>query len=178
MFRTQTNMWGRYHLDNPDAFYTNANAWTVAPDPGTQTQTGATVTTLNPDTQVPPSPTGRIPPYYVQLSLPGEEQQGFMLFRPFVPTQNANQQMTAFMIAKSDPGHYGELETFQMPSNNLPPSPTLVASTMTTDPQVAGLQTLLGVRGGGSEVLFGNLIVVPIEQSLLYVQTGVRADDR
>ena len=53
MFRTQTNMWGRYHLDNPDAFYTNANAWTVAPDPGTQTQTGATVTTLNPDTQVP-----------------------------------------------------------------------------------------------------------------------------
>ena len=74
------------------------------------------------------------------------------------------------MIAKSDPGHYGELETFQMPSNNLPPSPTLVASTMTSDPQVAGLQTLLGVRGGGSEVLFGNLIVVPLEQSLLYVR--------
>jgi hypothetical protein len=172
LFRTQTNMWGRYHLDNPDAFYTNANAWTVAPDPGTQTQTGATVTTLNPDTQVPPSPTGRIPPYYVLLGLPGanEEQQGFMLFRPFVPTQNTNQQMTAFMVAKSDPGHYGELETFQMPSNNLPPSPTLVASTMTSDTQVAGLQTLLGVRGGGSEVLFGNLIIVPIEQSLLYVR--------
>ena len=48
MFRTQTNMWGRYHLDNPDAFYTNANAWTVAPDPGTQTQTAAaTATTVN-----------------------------------------------------------------------------------------------------------------------------------
>jgi hypothetical protein len=170
MFRVQTNMWGRYHLDNPDAFYTNANAWAVAPDPGTQTQTGVTATTTPNDNQVPESPTGRIPPYYVLLSLPGETDQGFMLFRPFVPVQSGNQQMTAFMIAKSDPGHYGQLETFQMPSNNLPPSPTLVANTMTSDPTVAGLQTLLGVRGGGSEVVFGNLIILPIEKSLLYIR--------
>ena len=90
MFRMQTNMWGRYHLDNPDAFYTNANAWSVAPDPGTQTQTGGDrrPTTATRTQQVPPSPTGRIPPYYLLMSLPGEEQQGFMLLRPFVPTQN------------------------------------------------------------------------------------------
>ncbi len=172
MFRVQTNMWGRYHQDKADEFYTNANGWTVAPDPGTQTQTGQTATTAPPadNSQVPPAATGRIPPYYVLMSPPGESQQGFMLLRPFVPVSNANQQMTAFMIAKSDPGSYGELTTFQMPSNNLPPAPSLVASTMTSDANVAQLQTLLGVRGGGSEVLFGNLIVVPIEQSLLFVR--------
>ena len=94
-----------------------------------------------------------------------------MLFRPFVPTQGDNQQMTAFMVAKSDPGHYGELETFQMPSNNLPPSPTLVASTMTSDTERRGLaDTARRARRRIGSVCSATCIIVPIEQSLLYVR--------
>src|SRR3954454_17719014 len=57
-----------------------------------------------------------------------------------------------------------------MPGNNLPPAPNLVASNMSSDPAVSGLQTLLGVQSGGSRLLFGNLLIVPIEQSLVYVR--------
>ena len=172
LFRAQTDMWGRYHLDNPDAFYTNGSGWTVAPDPGTSVQTGtsSTPTSLNPDN--PPPATGGIAPYYQLLQVPGDKEQSFVILRPFVPTKggNQNQQMTAFMTAKSDPDHYGELQTFVMPGDRLPPSPALVASTMSSDPQVSSLQTLLGISTGGSRLLFGNLIIVPLDQSLMYVR--------
>jgi uncharacterized membrane protein (UPF0182 family) len=87
-----------------------------------------------------------------------------------VPTKGNNQQMTAFMTAKSDPDHYGQLQTFVMPGDRLPPAPTLVASTMSSDTQVSSLQTLLGINTGGSRLLFGNLLIVPIDQSLMYVR--------
>ena len=104
------------------------------------------------------------------MRLPGETEQRFSILRPFVPTKGNGKQMTAFMVAKSDPEHYGELQTFVMPGDRLPPSPTLVASTMSSDPAVSQLQTLLGVTGGGSRLLFGNLLIVPVEHSLLYVR--------
>jgi uncharacterized membrane protein (UPF0182 family) len=119
---------------------------------------------------VPPSPTGRIPPYYLLMQLPGEEAQQFVLLRSFVPVQGNNQQLTAFMVASCDPGTYGQLKTFVMPSNNLPPSPGQVASKMSSDPTVSSLQTQLGIVGGGSDLLFGNLITVPMQQSLLFVR--------
>ena len=119
---------------------------------------------------MPPSPTGRIPPYYLLMQLPGDTEQSFVLLRSFVPVQGNNQQLTAFMVASSDPATYGQLKTFVMPSNNLPPSPGQVASKMSSDPTVSSLQTQLGIIGGGSDLLFGNLITVPIQQSLLFVR--------
>jgi uncharacterized membrane protein (UPF0182 family) len=101
---------------------------------------------------------------------PGSEGQSFLILRPFVPIKGNNQQMTAFMVARSDPDHYGEITTYVMPGDRLPPAPTLVASTMSSDPEVSQLQTLLGVTGGGSRLLFGNLLIVPIEQSMMYVR--------
>ncbi|MDX6490992.1 MAG: uncharacterized protein QOD43_1237 [Gaiellaceae bacterium] len=170
LFRVQTSMWGRYHLDNADAFYTNGSGWTIAPDPGTaiQTATSNTTTTTNQDNPAPA--TGGIAPYYQLLKLPGDTNQSFLILRPFVPTKGNNQQMTAFMVAKSDPDHYGELTTFVMPGNNPPPAPSLVASTMSSDTNVSSLQTLLGINTGGSRLVFGNLLIVPIDQSLLYVR--------
>src|SRR3954452_13566755 len=104
------------------------------------------------------------------MRLPGDKDQTFLILRPFVPTKGNNQQMTAFMVAKSDPENYGQLQTFVMPGNNPPPSPTLVASTMGSDTAVSSLQTLLVINTGGSRLLFGNLLIVPIDQSLLYVR--------
>jgi uncharacterized membrane protein (UPF0182 family) len=172
LFRVQTNMWGRYHLDNTDDFYTQGPAWSVAPDPGTTIQSGVsnnTTTTVQQE-NVPPPVSGGIAPYYQLLRLPGTEGQSFNLVRPFVPTRGNNQQMTAFMAANSDPDHYGQLQTFVMPGDRLPPAPTLVASTMGSDTQVSSLQTLLGINTGGSRLFFGNLLIVPIEHSLLYVR--------
>ena len=123
----QTNMWGRYHIDDPDDFYNEQ------PTRGTSPRTPARGTGRRdradhrptPTRRCPPSPTSRIDPYYLLMRLPGEEEQAFMILRPFVPTpSDDNQQMTAFMVAKSDPDDYGELETFVMPRNNLPPVPT------------------------------------------------------
>ncbi|MEY2424374.1 MAG: uncharacterized protein QOI95_4441 [Acidimicrobiaceae bacterium] len=171
IFRVQTNMWGRYHLDNTDDFYTQGPAWSVAPDPGTTVQTGATNTTATTvQDNSPPPASGGIAPYYQLMRLPGETEQRFSILRPFVPTKGNGKQMTAFMVAKSDPEHYGELETFVMPGDRLPPAPTLVASTMSSDTAVSSLQTLLGINTGGSKLFFGNLLIVPIEHSLLYVR--------
>ncbi len=172
IFRVQTNMWGRYHLDSTDDFYTQGPAWSVAPDPGTAVQTAAATNTTATTTQdnSPPPVSGGIAPYYQLMRLPGETEQRFSILRPFVPTKGSGKQMTAFMVAKSDPEHYGELETFVMPGDAQPPSPTLVASTMSSDTAVSSLQTLLGINTGGSRLLFGNLLIVPIEHSLVYVR--------
>jgi uncharacterized membrane protein (UPF0182 family) len=178
MFRVQTNMWGRYHVKDPDTFYTQSNGWNVAPDPGEQVQSGASSspTTTSPpaggsgNTNAPPPASGRVPPYYVLMQVPGESKQSFQLLRSYVPVLGNSQQLTAFVVANGDPGSYGKLKTFVMPSNNLPPSPTQAANTMNSDTNVSQLRTLLGVNTGGSEVVYGNLIIVPIEQSLLYVR--------
>jgi uncharacterized membrane protein (UPF0182 family) len=170
LFRVQTNMWGRYHLSNPDEFYTQGNAWTVAPDPGTVTQTSASSVASGQDTQTTQQAANRIAPYYQLLHLQDDNALNFVILRPFVPLKGNNQQMTAFMVARSDPQNYGKLTTYEMPGNGPPPAPTLVASNMSSDPAVGELQTLLGIRGGGSDLLFGNLITVPIQQSLLYVR--------
>ena len=143
---------------------------TVAPDPGTQTQSSATSTTSPDNNQPVTQPSNRIAPYYQLLHLQDDNALNFVILRPFVPLKGNNQQMTAFMVARSDPQNYGQLTTYVMPGNSPPPAPTLVASNMSSDPNVGELQTLLGIRGGGSDLLFGNLITVPIQQSLLYVR--------
>ncbi|MGE0796439.1 MAG: UPF0182 family protein, partial [Acidimicrobiia bacterium] len=171
LFRVQTNMWGRYHIDDADDFYNLANAWNVAQDPGT----GVSVELATAPTNADGEATGnareqRIDPYYLLMRLPGETDEEFVLFRPFVPfSQNdSRKEMTAFMVAKSDPEEYGKLEVYVMPGSDLPDGPGIVASTMSSDPAVAELQTLLGQEG--SNLLFGGLLVIPIEQSLLYVR--------
>src|SRR3546814_2863791 len=92
------------------------------------------------------------------------------MLRSFVPfgRDDDNQQLTAFMVARSDPEHYGELVTFTMPRQNRPDGPAIVADAMQSDPIVSEQQTLLGT--GESTVKLGNLIVVPVDDSLLYVR--------
>jgi uncharacterized membrane protein (UPF0182 family) len=104
------------------------------------------------------------------MKLPGETDTSFLILRPFVPfsTDDSRQQLTAFMVAKSDPGSYGKLETFVMPSDRRPEGPGLVAGTIQADTNVSQAQTLFCQQG--SKCLFGNLVLIPVEQSLLYVR--------
>jgi hypothetical protein len=124
----------------------------------------------------------RIAPYYQVLQLPPDAEEStegssaadvdaeMVLMRPFVPfsEDDERQQLTAFMAARMDPEHYGELVAYEMPTNELPPGPGIAASTIQGDPVVSQLETDLG--RGGSEVRYGNLLLVPVDGALLYVQ--------
>ena len=168
LFIIQTNMWGRYHLSDPDAFYTRSGAWVVSQDPEL-TRTTATTTPGQQPTDVDTS-ANRMEPYYLLTQLPGESEPSFLILRPFVPVSERDErkELTAFMVAKSDPDEYGQLTTFVVPSGKQVDGPAIAAANMQAETEVAETQTLLGQRG--SEVSFGNLIVVPIEESLLFVR--------
>jgi uncharacterized membrane protein (UPF0182 family) len=170
LFRVQTNMWARYHVNDPQTFYNNNDAWNVALDPGTAGAGPATQTTNAAGEPIGPSVGARVDPYYLLTQLPGEDEAEFVMLRSFVPfgTDDDNQQLTAFMVARSDPENYGQLVTYTMPRQNRPDGPAIVADAMQSDPIVSEQQTLLGT--GESTVKLGNLIVVPVDDSLVYVR--------
>jgi uncharacterized protein len=171
LFRIQTNMWGRYHLSDPDDFYTEAGAWDVSQDPGDES---ATTTVDGPTDQAATTTTRRAPriaPTYQILRLPTEEGEPgdpeFVITRPFVPSSanDTRQELTAFMAARSDPEGYGQLITYTVPGRR--DGPAQVANTIRSNTTVAEQETLLCQEG--SDCTFGDLLTVPIGQSLLYV---------
>jgi uncharacterized membrane protein (UPF0182 family) len=194
LFRIQTTEYGRYHLTDPDNFYTQEDSWRVARDPGTA---GAEASTQVTDQQGQPTGeqrSARIAPYYQLLQLPNmaddeatpstpdgtaapptaaalPSEPEMVLMRPFVPQSNENQetqQLTAFMAARMDGDHYGELVVYQMPSGNLPPGPGIAAANIRSDSEVSQNDTELGL--GSSDVLYGNLLLIPVDNALIYVQ--------
>ncbi len=171
LFKVQTNMWGRYHTDNPDTFYNGSDAWVVARDPGTQASVLPTSTIPG---QAPQAPAGSIPPYFQLMALPGETQQSFVLVRPFVPANSGTdlnkQVLTSFMVAKPDPSDPGRLKSYVITNATKPPGPAQVAGNLQSKDKVSQLQTLFGGQNGGSDVVYGNLLLIPVDQSLLYVR--------
>ncbi len=180
LFTVQTTMWGRYHISAPNDFYSQQDSWNVAADPGVIRPTnagagadgsgGASTTTAPNGAAASDRNVRKIPAYYQLMRLPGEDKESFVMLRPFVPRGDAEVTKTlrAFMIVKSDPEHYGEFETFDVPNDAAPPGPEIAASKFNADPRVSEAQTLRNQNG--SQVLLGNLILVPIDQSLLYVR--------
>jgi uncharacterized protein len=174
LFRVQTAAYARYHLDDPDDFFNQDDAWRVARDPGTAGADPSTQVT-NEQGQVTGAQAPRIAPYYQLLQLPNDSgqvspQAEMALMRPFVPfsEDDRSQLLTAFMAARMDPGHYGELVVYQMPPGDLPDGPGIVAGKIQADENVSRDETELG--RGGSRVLYGNLLLVPIDNAPLYVQ--------
>ncbi len=170
LFRVQTNMWGPYHVDEPDDFLNENDEWDVAQSPGNEVAPASQA--IDPTTGLPlgPARAQRFEPYYQLLRLPGEDEQQFVMLRPFVPasTDDSGRLLTAFMTASSDPESYGELRSYVMPRSDLPDGPVLIGGTISANPAVAELQTLLGQEG--SDLQYGNLLLVPIDESLLYVR--------
>lgn len=173
LFRVQTSMWGRYHIDNPDEFYAKTSAWSIAQDPGTAVATAANSTTptiTSATGEVSRALEPRVDPYYLMMRLPDESRSSFLLLRSFVPISDddSKKQLTAFMVAKSDPDDYGRLVVYQMPRDQSIDGPAIVNSTIQADDQVAQRITILNQQG--SRVLYGNLLLIPIENSILYVR--------
>ena len=176
LFRVQTTMYGRYHIDDPIDFFGSSDRWDISQDPGTKVAVAANSTTAS----TTPTPGGvtttttnreeRMDPYYLLMRLPEEEREEFLLLQPFVPTSrdDTRQELTAFMVAKSDPESYGQLEVFVMPRNQLPAGPAIVDARINQEPEVSEQITLLS--RAGSQVLLGNLLIIPINDSLLYIR--------
>ena len=115
IFTVQATMYGKYHITSrPQSFYSAADAWTLSPSPGSGSPSQALQTTLTTNAQGQQVSTGqlvRMAPIYQELRVPGQAQQSFSLLDAFVPVsgQSQIQTLSGFMIAGSDPGHYGQL---------------------------------------------------------------------
>ncbi|MEE8456817.1 MAG: UPF0182 family protein [Acidimicrobiia bacterium] len=157
LFRVQTDIYTIYHMTNPVDLYQVNDPWQIARDPSTSPK--------------PPlrGSFGTAPmlPYYLLMELPEEDRLSFLLMQPFTPAARPN--MSAFVVAKSGPlGEYGDLISYEMPEDRQVNGPGQVGDFIEQDPIVSAEFTLLSQEG--STVVRGNLLVVPIEDSLLYVQ--------
>ncbi len=169
LFQVQTNMWARYHVEEPGSFYEGNDYWDVARDPGTA-GAGAGTSVTNAQGETVSTRDARIDPYYLFTQLPGSDQAEFILLRPFVPTSQGDdsQLLTAFMVGNSDGDNYGKLQVFVMPRGDLPDGPAIVQGNIQSDGEVSREETLLS--GSGSDVSFGSLTAIPIDGGLVYVR--------
>ena len=176
LFRIQTNMWATYQLDTPESFFDDTAAWSVALDPGADLDATGTSQTTSAD-GLPIITNGDvIPPYYLQMRLPGETEQEFVLLRPFVPSSRSGegqrQELTAFMTGRIDEQGNQSLASYTVPGTAID-GPVLANAAMLNDPQIAPRTTLLGQSG--SSVRLGNMVLLPLdtvdgEDRILYVR--------
>jgi len=173
LFTVQTNMYGRYHLSNPDEFYSQAQAWVIAQDPGSGTpgqQTAVGSTQLSATGQVVSAQAPRFTPTYLITHLPGSTQQQFLVLEPFVPVSQGDKQqnLTAFMTAESGTDGRGTLQLYATPPGSNVDGPLLASAAINANQTISQKISLLNQQG--SKVVLGNLVTVPLDQTLLYVQ--------
>jgi uncharacterized membrane protein (UPF0182 family) len=174
LFQVQTNMYGRYHLTDASDFYSQAQAWAVSPDPGSgplsDTSFASGGVGANGLVSAPSVP--RLPPQYELASLPGSSrpEENFLLVTPFVPISatGSSQNLTAIMTASSDPGSYGELNVYPLPAGTTVDGPGLISNLIRANQQISTELTLYNQQG--SQVELGEVAVVPIDDTLLYVE--------
>jgi uncharacterized protein len=170
LFRIQTDMWGRYRIDGESEFYDAAGAWSVAQDPGNQIgQVAVEVVNDEQGNEVSRSEV-RIAPQYLLMRLPGDQDESFVIFRPFVPfsEDDSRKNLQGFMVVHSDPDRYGEIEIFDMQSATQVDGPALFNSKIQTDEEISKQVSLLNQNG--SIVVPGNVLMIPVENSIVYVR--------
>ena len=161
IFQAQAFHFANYHVEDPAGFYRKQDFWEIPADPTLQAA-GSLTGASTPD----PGAAGRkLLPSYLLMKLPGDAEERFHLVVPFQPENRLN--MVGWMAANSDPTDYGELVAFTFPSGRDVDGPGLVFSRINSDQEFSAARTLLGT--GGSEVQFGDLLTIPIEDSILYV---------
>ena len=139
-------------------FFQKQDVWQIPTDP--------TVAANVPQAGTAAPVTDEMRPYYSLMRLPGATDEHFMLILPFTPL--GRQNMVSWMAADSDPGSYGNTVVYTFPSGRNVDGPTQVFAQINQDPVFSAQRTLLG--SGGSTVVFGDFLVIPINDSLLYVQ--------
>jgi uncharacterized protein len=148
IFNLQAAMYSTYHMTNPAVFYNREDQWDV---PAIDRGTGETL---------------RMEPYYTIMKLPGEANAEFIQMLPFTPRRRDN--LASWMVARSDPDKYGQLLVFRFPKQKLVFGPSQVVARINQDQVIAPQITLWNQQG--SSVIQGTLMVIPIEESLIYVR--------
>jgi uncharacterized protein len=151
LFEVQRQILAQYHVLNPQSFYGGQNFWSVPNDP-----TGANPNTSNQ------------PPYYLTMDMPGYHQPQFSLSSSFVPRGRAN--AAAFVAVDSNPTKpgFGTIRVLQLPQDTTIPGPSQVQNFFENYPPAS--KTLSLLRQGGSRVILGNLIMLPVGDGLLYIE--------
>jgi uncharacterized protein len=171
LFRVQTNMWGRYHLDTADAFYRKSGAWVPALKPGSESgQSGAATTATTAVASTQQETTGnRVNPQFTFVQLPGSEALQYVQTRAFTPIGDTLQKLVAFMVGSVDASGKPSLRVLTMPEGDIrPDSPSLVAQSINGSPAVSPLNTLFCQEG--SECKQGELAMVPVGNALMFVR--------
>lgn len=151
MFRVQRDILSAYHVTTASAFYGGQDFWRVPLDPSSFG-----------------SNSGNQPPYYLTMQIPGQSKPTFSLYTPFVP-RGGRENLTALAVVNSDAGdEYGKITVLQLPRSTNIAGPSQVSSNFEAKPEVATSLSLL--RQGGSDVVLGNLLTLPVGNGLLYVQ--------
>ncbi len=150
LFEVQRSLLVRYHVDDPVDFFQSSGFWRVPNDP-----------TVSEAIQAPQ------PPYYLQVKLPGSDTPKFELTS--VLTGFQREFMSAYVSASSDPENYGQLTVLRLPTATQTPGPTQVQQLFRTTQEVSSLVTL-STQQGGARVIFGNLLTLPVNDGLLYVE--------
>jgi len=148
LFNVQTQMYGSYHVDNQAIFFQGTDRWTVP-----TLQTGQS---------------GQLPEeaYYVVMRMPGEPAPEFLLLQPMVPS--GRQNMISWVAARNDDPNRGQVRVYQFPRDTTIFGPGQIQSRINQDSTISAQRTLWDQSG--SQVIFGNLIVVPVQDSLLYLE--------
>jgi uncharacterized membrane protein (UPF0182 family) len=172
LFSIQAAIYGRYHITSPSNFYTAGDAWSLSPTAGVGSPTNAlavTVTT-NAEGDVTGGSLQRMAPLYQVLEEPGQRGESFTISDAYVPAAQGSsiQVLSAFMMADSDPGHYGQLRVYETKPGSSVVGPALADSYIEANTTVSKQISLLDQHG--SQVLLGNILMVPIDQSMLYVR--------
>ncbi|MDX1617648.1 MAG: UPF0182 family protein [Balneolaceae bacterium] len=147
LFKIQMEMYNTYHMTTPQVFYNNEDLWTRPNEKYGGTQL-------------------KMEPYDLLSKLPGEEELQYLLISPLTPNNRDN--MIAWMTARSDFPYYGEVEVFKLPKERLIFGPAQIEAKIDQDTDISRQLSLWDQRG--SQVIRGNLMVVPIENSFLYVE--------
>ncbi len=147
LFNVQTRMYGRYHVKDPLVFFSNNDRWTI-PAPQTNEQSL-------------PSEA-----YYVVMRMPGEAKAEFLLLQPMIAASRPN--MIAWVAARNDPPNLGATRVYQFPADTTIFGPAQIEARIDQDPVISAQITLWNTSG--SRVIRGNLIVVPVGDSLIYLQ--------
>ncbi|MBL7206810.1 MAG: UPF0182 family protein [Candidatus Aenigmarchaeota archaeon] len=147
LFKIQANIYSTYHMRDPKVFYNKEDIW-VTP------------------TEIYRGSRQEMIPYYIIMKLPGEDKESFIMMLPFNPRGKEN--LIGWMAAKSDMPDYGKLVVYQFSKQELTYGPMQIEARIDQDTDISQKITLWSQRG--SDVIRGNTLVIPIEDSIIYVE--------
>lgn len=149
LFKVQRELLTRYHVKDAQTFLSGSEVWQVPDDPTNKSGSA-------------------VPPYYLSMKLPGESSQAFSLTTTMTP--NGRDNLSAFVSVNAEAGTpgYGKISILKLPTGRTVDGPKRVQSQFNSEPSIAESIRLL--RGGDSEVEYGNLLTVPLDGGLLYVE--------